>query len=71
MPEPKIVNYSPQSPLKMTLPKPMGFPFEQSNYLDQRINLGNEQPWETSEFARPEQTTAIHRGGAVLKIKLG
>lgn len=71
MPEPKIVNYSPQPPLKLTLPKSIGFPFEQPNYLDQRINLENEQHWDTSEFARPEQTTAIHRGGAVLKFKLG
>ncbi|RZC33738.1 lysine-specific demethylase 7B [Asbolus verrucosus] len=72
LPEPKIVEYSRQPPLKLTLPKPATYPYDRSNFVEQRINLeNNEQNWESPQFSRPEQTTAIHRGGAVLKFKLG
>lgn len=27
--------------------------------------------WSSPSFCRPEETTAVHRGGAVLKFKLG
>lgn len=72
MPEPQLPDYQMQPPLKLTLPKPATYPYERSNFLEQRLTLSNdEQIWGSSEFSRPEQTTAIHRGGAVLKFKLG
>jgi hypothetical protein len=71
LPEPKIVEYARPPPLKLTLPKPVTYPYERSNFVEQRINFDNtEQNWR-SQFSRPEQTTAVHRGGAVLKFKLG
>ena len=69
--ESKLVEYSRPSPLKLTLPKPVTFPYDGRNFVEQRISLDNEQTWDGSQFSRPEQTTAVHRGGAVLKFKLG
>ncbi|KAK4871652.1 hypothetical protein RN001_015776 [Aquatica leii] len=64
-------NHQPR--IKLTLPKPAMYPYENMSTCNsfapndtlERID------WETPSFCRPEQTTAIHRGGAVLKFKLG
>lgn len=34
-------------------------------------NTKPKQKWNGTEFVRPEETIAIHRGGTVLKFKLG
>lgn len=50
----------------MTLSKQTIFPppYESNNMKDK-------QNWNGTEFVRPEETIAIHRGGTVLKFKLG
>ncbi|EFA11284.1 lysine-specific demethylase 7B [Tribolium castaneum] len=63
-------DYARQPPLKLSLPKPVTYPYDRPNFMEQRINV-EEQSWLSPQFSRPEQTTAIHRGGAVLKFKLG
>ncbi|XP_056646362.1 lysine-specific demethylase 7B-like [Diorhabda sublineata] len=72
------VKYSHQSPLKLTLPKPAMYPYERSvtaaesqpSVIDETRSLGTPQ-WLNMPFDRPQETVAIHRGGTVMKIKLG
>ncbi|KAF5283043.1 hypothetical protein FQR65_LT14104 [Abscondita terminalis] len=62
-----------QPRIKLTLPKPAMYPYENSsrcNTLPPKDTLEGVN-WESPSFCRPEQTTAVHRGGAVLKFKLG
>ncbi|KAL3289651.1 hypothetical protein HHI36_023060 [Cryptolaemus montrouzieri] len=60
--------YARPSPLKLTLPKTNVFPYE-TNSIPQPLQLTS-STWDPG-YPRPEETTAIHRGGTVLKIKFG
>ncbi|XP_028135953.1 lysine-specific demethylase 7B-like isoform X2 [Diabrotica virgifera virgifera] len=70
--------YSRQSPLKLTLPKVAMYPYERSSgtsseeipVIDPTKTLNNEE-WLNVSRTRPIETVAIHRGGTVLKFKLG
>ncbi|KAK5639176.1 hypothetical protein RI129_011668 [Pyrocoelia pectoralis] len=66
-------NQSQQPRIKLTLPKPAMYPYENMSSCNIfATNQDIETPWDGSpQFCRPEETTAVHRGGAVLKFKLG
>lgn len=77
---PLPVKYARQSQLKLTLPKPALYPYERtSNFSEQgptssvMPNNNIEHQWglPVIPFSRPQETVAIHRGGTVLKFKLG
>ncbi|XP_044764906.1 lysine-specific demethylase 7B-like [Coccinella septempunctata] len=68
-PPPTKTEYAQNSPLKLSLPKAIVFPYEM-DHLPQPLQLTS-SAWDPQNFSRPEETTAIHRGGTVLKIKLG
>ncbi|KAK9889303.1 hypothetical protein WA026_004584 [Henosepilachna vigintioctopunctata] len=69
LPPPPKPEYAKQSPIKLTLPKANVFPYETSS-LPQPLQLTT-ATWDPPGYSRPEETTAIHRGGTVLKIKFG
>ncbi|KAJ8951461.1 hypothetical protein NQ318_006894 [Aromia moschata] len=75
--EPSPVKYPRQSPLKLTLPKPALYPYERTSTISEqsstsstRTSSSSEQHWGTI-LNVPRKQLAIHRGGAVLKFKLG
>ncbi|KAF5276696.1 hypothetical protein FQA39_LY06500 [Lamprigera yunnana] len=59
--------------IKLTLPKPAMYPYENIPSYEpfDTDDMSKDPSWNSPSFCRPEQTTAVHRGGAVLKIKLG
>lgn len=58
--------------MKLSIPNTVTYQYDRPNFVEQRIKVENDgQNWMAPQFSRPEQTTAIHRGGAVLKFKLG
>lgn len=71
------IKYSRQSSLKLTLPKPAMYPYERSGTsADDPALVPTGRPldtqhWLNMPFDRPQETVAIHRGGTVLKFKLG
>lgn len=77
---PLSVKYPRQSPLKLTLPKPALYPYERTTNFSEQSSASSTVPHNNIEhqwslpvlpFDRPQETVAIHRGGAVLKFKLG
>ncbi|CAH1153396.1 unnamed protein product [Phaedon cochleariae] len=73
-----VSKYPRQVPLKLTLPKPAMYPYDNMNASSEHSSgvgniVGIEQPqWLQSAYdSRPQETIAIHRGGTVLKFKLG
>lgn len=78
LPSPASVQYPRQTPLKLTLPKLALYPYERSGIStnfntmpNNNHNINTDRPWLDSSFERPQETVAIHRGGTVLKFKLG
>lgn len=47
------------------------YPYENMSVLKSFSPNNPNSEWNSPSFCRPEETTAIHRGGAVLKFKLG
>ncbi|VEN33490.1 unnamed protein product [Callosobruchus maculatus] len=71
MPPPAKYPKQVQSPLKLTLPKPLLYPYNQMT-TDQGTNISSSQEeWHDDSMIRPQETVAIHRGGTVLKFKIG
>ncbi|XP_045482030.1 lysine-specific demethylase 7B-like [Harmonia axyridis] len=68
-PPPTNTEYAESSPIKLTLPKNDVFPYEM-DVLPQPLQLTSSS-WDMEDLSRPEETTAVHTGGTVLKIKLG
>ncbi|KRT83807.1 PHD finger motif containing protein [Oryctes borbonicus] len=63
-------DYQPR--IKLTLPKPSTFSCDPPVISKQEpVNTNLDQSWPPNLLFRPEQTTAVHRGGTVLKFKLG
>ncbi|CAH0562106.1 unnamed protein product [Brassicogethes aeneus] len=65
-----MVKY-PKPGIKVTLPKPAVIPYENTNTLLNDGPDGDQLGWGVPNFERPEETIAIHRGGTVLKFKIG
>ncbi|CAH1955521.1 unnamed protein product [Acanthoscelides obtectus] len=70
MPPPVKYPKQVQSPLKLTLPKPLLYPYDQMNLTSGQANISQEG-WPGNDVIRPQETVAIHRGGTVLKFKIG
>ncbi|GJQ66960.1 hypothetical protein Trydic_g21906 [Trypoxylus dichotomus] len=63
-------DYQPR--IKLTLPKPSTFSCDSPVIPKQEsVDTNLDQSWSQNLLLRPEQTTAVHRGGTVLKFKLG
>ncbi|XP_018325995.1 lysine-specific demethylase 7B isoform X2 [Agrilus planipennis] len=68
-PVPEITKPPVTSPIKLTLPKTAMYPYERLSASNMEAPSHSGSFWGNS--GRQEQTTAVHRGGAVLKFKLG
>lgn len=78
LPAPIPAQYPRQTPLKLTLPKLALYPYERNSVPPDFNSVPNnnhtvnlDRPWLDSPYDRPQETVAIHRGGTVLKFKLG
>ncbi|KAJ8914763.1 hypothetical protein NQ315_013266 [Exocentrus adspersus] len=79
--EPSLpMKYSRQSSLKLTLPKPALYPYSRTTNFPEHSSTSSIIPNNSSQhhwglpnlpFDRPQETVAIHRGGTILKFKLG
>lgn len=74
LPPPTPEHYPPKPPLKLTLPKLAMYPYDRpgskTQYNQVSSTSSNPDEW-LPLFDRPQETVAIHRGGTILKFRLG
>lgn len=74
LPSPTPEIYPPKPPLKLTLPKLAMYPYDRigtkTQYNQVSSTSSSADEW-LPLFDRPQETVAIHRGGTILKFRLG